>query len=253
MSSVDQFEVIPAIDLLGGRCVRLFQGDYQKQTVYSEDPAEVAKRWVAEGARRIHLVDLDGAKHGRPTNVAVIERICREIDASFQLGGGLRTTEAIARAFDMGVSLAIVGSRGVTDPDWLARIADRWPGRILLGVDVRDGKVAIRGWEASSAANLPELLAYAGELPLGGVIYTTITRDGTLMGPAFEELDRAASVYSGPLYASGGIASPADIERLAEMPLAGCIVGKALYEGTVSLPDAIGRAARVRNRCRDAI
>ncbi len=246
MRGEGEFLVIPAIDIRAGRCVRLVQGDFARETVYAADPVQVARRWVEQGARRLHLVDLDGARCGTPVNGEAIGRIVRSVDVPCQLGGGLRSTEAIAAVLEQGIEFVIVGSRAVTEPAWLGEIAERWPHRILLGLDVRDGRVAIRGWESEAGIEVGDLLDAAGRLPLAGVIYTAINRDGTLQGPDFGQLEWASHRYVGRLYASGGVASVADIAKLAAMDLAGCIVGKGLYEGTVSLAEAIAVATQVQ-------
>ncbi len=235
----NRFLVIPAIDLLGGRCVRLYRGDYSERTVYNDEPVTVARRWADAGAERLHLVDLDGAREGKPCNLELIRTIVAAVGIPCQVGGGVREEAVAAQLLEAGVAYVVVGSRAVSEPDWLARMADRFPGRIWLGLDTRNGRPAVRGWTATVDRSPRELLAEADRLPLAGVIVTAIERDGTLAGPALDLLSDIVHATRHPVLASGGVTTIDDVRRLAQMPLAGCIVGKALYENKLSLQEAI--------------
>ncbi|WP_391732820.1 1-(5-phosphoribosyl)-5-[(5-phosphoribosylamino)methylideneamino]imidazole-4-carboxamide isomerase [Tautonia sociabilis] len=231
-------QVIPAIDLRGGRCVRLRQGDYDRETVFGEDPAAMAGHWQQEGATRLHLVDLDGAKTGRPANVEVVRAILDRVGIPCQLGGGVRTRETLEAWLDAGLDRVIVGTQALKDPDWFAQMAERHPGRLVLGLDARDGRVATEGWLDVSTVEATELAGRFDGLPLAAVIYTDIARDGMLEGPNLEATEALASRLKTPVIASGGVGSLEDIQRLATLPVAGVIVGRALYDGRFRLSEA---------------
>ncbi len=233
--------VIPAIDLRGGMCVRLRQGDYGHETVFGDDPASMAARWEAEGATWIHLVDLDGAKAGRPVNVEAVGRILSRVGVPCQLGGGIRDAATIDHWLDAGLDRVIVGTQALRDPDWFRSMAESHPGRIVLGLDAREGKVATQGWLETSTVDAVTLAEQFAGLPLAGIIYTDIARDGTLEGPNLEATRCLAERVKTPVIASGGVGCLADLARLAQLPIAGCIVGRALYEGTFSLAEAIAQ------------
>jgi phosphoribosylformimino-5-aminoimidazole carboxamide ribotide isomerase len=238
-------QVIPAIDLRGGCCVRLLQGDFDRETVFGDDPAAMAARWELEGAARLHLVDLDGAKIGQPVNVEAVRRIVARVGVPCQLGGGIRDEATIAAWLDAGMDRVVVGTQALRDPDWFARMTTAYPGRLLLGLDTRDGQVATEGWlKLSNVAGLT-LARQFDLLPLAGMIYTDIARDGTLEGPNVEAIAALARAVRVPLLASGGVGSLADLERLRALPITGCIVGRALYERRFTLRDAL---ERTRNR-----
>ena len=234
-------QVIPAIDLRGGRCVRLRQGDFEQETVFGDDPTAMAERWASEGAARIHLVDLDGAKSGQPVNVEAVTEIVRQVGVPCQLGGGVRDQATIAAWLEAGVDRVVIGTQALRDPDWFARMAETYPGRLLLGLDAQDGRVATQGWlELSGVAALTLAKQFDG-LPMAGIIYTDIARDGTLEGPNLPAIDALAQSVKTPVIASGGVGELSDVERLTALPIAGCIVGRALYEGRFSLGEAIKR------------
>jgi phosphoribosylformimino-5-aminoimidazole carboxamide ribotide isomerase len=235
-------QVIPAIDLRGGRCVRLRQGDFDQETVFGDDPTAMAARWESEGAARIHLVDLDGAKSGRPVNVEAVTRIVERVKVPCQLGGGLRDQETIATWLGSGVDRVVVGTQALRDPDWFARMAETYPGKLILGLDARDGRVATEGWLDISSVQALTLARQFDDLPLAGIIYTDIARDGTLEGPNVQAIAALAVAVKTPVVASGGVGELQDLVRLAALPIAGCIVGRALYEGRFSLADAIRRS-----------
>jgi len=235
-------QVIPAIDLRGGLCVRLRQGDYDRETVFGDDPAAMAARWESEGATRIHLVDLDGAKAGAPVNVDSVRAIIRAVTVPCQLGGGVRDERTIAAWLDAGLERVIVGTQALRDPEWFRNMAETFPGRLVLGLDARDGRVATDGWLETSNVTAPLLAEQFDDLPLAAIIYTDIARDGMLKGPNLEATDALCRHVKTPVIASGGVGGLADIESLATLPVAGCIVGRALYEGKFSLADAVARA-----------
>ena len=240
--------VIPAIDLRGGLCVRLQQGDYHRETVFGDDPAAMAGRWEADGASLIHLVDLDGAKAGRPVNIEPVRRIVERVSVPCQLGGGVRDRDTIAAWLDAGINRVIIGTQALRDPEWFRAMIDAYPGRLVLGLDARAGKVAAAGWLETSTVEATALAGQFDDLPLASIVYTDIARDGTLEGPNLEATGALALRVKTPVIASGGVGCLADLERLAGLPLAGCIVGRALYEGKFSLPEAIARVEAVSAR-----
>lgn len=232
-------EVWPAIDLRGGKCVRLRQGDYDRETVFGEDPREMALRWVAQGARRLHLVDLDAARDGRSGNLDAVRQIRGAVTVTIQLGGGVRNEATIRSLLDLGIDRLVVGTAGIKDPDWLQSMVRLFPGRLVLGLDARDGRLATDGWLRTSQQQAADFAARFQNDPVAGIVYTDIGRDGMLSGPnvdATAALQRAVKV---PVIASGGISRLDDIRRLAEAGVAGCIIGRALYEGRVPLSEAV--------------
>jgi phosphoribosylformimino-5-aminoimidazole carboxamide ribotide isomerase len=231
--------ILPAIDLRGGQCVRLRQGDYSQETVFSSDPAAMARRWVAQGASYLHIVDLDGAKQGRRINGESIRRIVATSGVPCQLGGGLRTEEDIVEVLGWGVQRVVIGTKALHDPAWFGSICCRYPGRILLGIDARNGKVATEGWLATSERSAVDLARQWASLPVAAIVYTDICRDGMLQGPNFDGVRQMVSAVTLPVIASGGITTLEDIKQLAQLPLAGCIIGRALYEGRLELARAI--------------
>ncbi|MGB7248518.1 MAG: 1-(5-phosphoribosyl)-5-[(5-phosphoribosylamino)methylideneamino]imidazole-4-carboxamide isomerase [Phormidesmis sp.] len=235
-------DVIPAIDLLEGRCVRLFQGDYNQSQVFNDNPVEVARQWEAEGATRLHLVDLDGAKAGKPENWQAIEAIAQAVSIPIQVGGGLRDASRVSALFDLGVQSAILGTAAVENPELVAQLSQQFPGRIIVGIDARDGKVATRGWLETSEVMAIDLAKRMGEMGAAAIVYTDIKRDGTLKGPNLDALRELASAINTPVIASGGVSALSDLlSLLALVPrgVSGVIVGKALYTGDVSLEQAI--------------
>lgn len=235
-------EVIPAIDLLDGKCVRLYQGDYAKSQVFNDNPVEVARRWVEEGATRLHIVDLDGAKEGQPVNLPAIEAIVRAISVPVQVGGGLRDRHAISQLLQIGVDRAIIGTIAVEQPQLVEQFCQEFPGRIVIGIDARNGKVATRGWLETSEVAAVALAQSMAKLGAAAIIYTDIKRDGTLKGPNLEALRELATEIEIPVIASGGVSSLTDLlSLLALEPLgvSGVIVGRALYTGDVALREAV--------------
>jgi len=231
--------VLPAIDLRGGRCVRLRQGDYQQETVFGTEPAAMARRWVEDGASWLHLVDLDGAREGRPVNGASVRAIVQAAGVPCQLGGGLRSEAHIEEALGWGIRRVILGTRALEDPAWLELVARRYPGRVVLGLDARDGLVATDGWLKASGRKALDVARECGDWPLAALVYTDISRDGMMDGPNLEGLAEMARATPLPVIASGGVSRAEDVHRLARLGLAGCIIGRALYEGTINLGDLL--------------
>jgi phosphoribosylformimino-5-aminoimidazole carboxamide ribotide isomerase len=234
--------ILPAIDIRGGQCVRLRQGDFARETVFGSDPAAMARQWVDLGATFLHLVDLDGAKEARPVNADSIQRIVQTAGVPCQLGGGLRTEDHIVQALAWGVHRVVVGTKAVTDPAWLERISRRFPQQVVLGLDAKHGKVATEGWLEFSDQSAVDLARQCADWPLAALVYTDISRDGMLTGPNLAPLAELSKTVDLPIIASGGVSTLDDIRRLAELGLAGCIIGRALYEGRLSLPEAINCA-----------
>ncbi len=232
-------ELWPAIDLRGGRCVRLLQGDYDRETVFAEDPVEQVKRFVDQGARRLHVVDLDGAKAGRPLQADLVARMVRAAGVPCQLGGGIRSLDTARAYADAGVSRLVVGSVAIEQPDLLAAMAEALPGSMVLGLDARDGRVAVRGWVDTSPLLAVDVARQSEHLPLAGVVYTDIATDGMLGGPNLAALGEMVRSVRLPVVASGGIAVADDLHRVAGIGATGCIVGRALYDGGLSLAAAL--------------
>jgi len=231
--------IYPAIDLLGGRCVRLRQGDYSQETVFSDDPAAVAREWVRQGADRLHVVDLDGAKQREPVNGATIQRIVEAAGVPVQLGGGIRSEAHLRTVFAWGVRWAVLGSKALQDPEWLKRMAHEYPGRIVLGLDARNGFVATEGWLETSTTKATDLAKLVEDAPLAAVVYTDIAKDGMMAGPNFEALLEMRAATKLPVIASGGVTTLDQAKRLAEAGTYAAIVGRALYEGTVTLAELL--------------
>ncbi|MBI3466070.1 MAG: 1-(5-phosphoribosyl)-5-[(5-phosphoribosylamino)methylideneamino]imidazole-4-carboxamide isomerase [Planctomycetes bacterium] len=235
-------QVWPAIDLRGGKCVRLQQGDYQRETVFGDDPAAMARHWVDQGGECLHLVDLDGARDGRPANLEAIRGILAAVTVPCELGGGIRDEETIRSLLALGVVRLVVGTRALKDADWFRDVCRRYPDKLVLGIDARNGQVATDGWLETSSVAATDLAKRFADLPMAALIYTDIATDGMLAGPnvaATAEMQRAVSV---PVIASGGVTTAEDVARLARAGVAGCIIGRALYEGTLRLADALAAA-----------
>jgi phosphoribosylformimino-5-aminoimidazole carboxamide ribotide isomerase len=232
-------EVIPAIDIRGGRCVRLLRGDFSRETVFSLDPVEVARRFFALGARRLHIVDLDGAERGRPENLPALGRIARATPLSLQFGGGLRQTEDIEMVMGLGVERAVLGTAAVEEPDLVARACRLFPGRIVISLDARRGYVATHGWQKRTEVKASRLLEEMAALGVGRFIYTDIERDGTLTRPNFVAIKELLSATHLPVVASGGISRLEHLERLGALGVEGAIIGRALYTGDIDLEQAL--------------
>ncbi len=236
------FHIYPAIDIQGGRCVRLVKGDFSRETVYHADPLEAARRWRAAGAKRLHVVDLDGARTGTPQNRRAVERIAGEMDIPVQCGGGLRDLETIEEYLSMGVAWVVLGTKAVTEPGLLAEALKRHPGRVLAGLDLKGGKAALEGWVTRDDRDVRDLLGEWRGLGLERVVVTDVARDGTLEGVDPEGLVEYAARSGLAVIASGGVASLSDLERLRGLSgrgIVGAIVGKALYGGEIELERAM--------------
>jgi len=233
-------QIYPAIDLRGGQCVRLRQGDYRQETVFSADPAAMAQRWIADGATYLHLVDLDGAKEGRPVNGKSIRAIMQASGSvPCQLGGGLRTEAHIKEALRWGLARVIIGTKALQSRAWLMQMGQQFPGRIVLGIDAKGGRVATQGWLDVSEISALDLARSCARPPLSAIIYTAISRDGMMQGANVPGMAEMAAAVPLPVIASGGVTSLDDVRRLHENGLAGCIIGRALYEGQINLREVV--------------
>jgi len=231
--------IIPAIDVKDGRCVRLYQGDYQKVTVFSDRPSEVARRWENEGARLIHVVDLDGAYHGVPRNLKAIDEIVHAVDIPVQIGGGLRSLDAVDAVLRLGAIRVVLGTAAVEDRALVSDVGARWPGKVAVAIDAKGGMVMTRGWQHQSELSAKSL---AQDVVLQGaskIIYTDIERDGTLTEPNYTATAEIVAAVPVPVIASGGVADVEHLRRLKAVGVEGAIVGRALYTGAIHLADAL--------------
>jgi phosphoribosylformimino-5-aminoimidazole carboxamide ribotide isomerase len=242
-------EIIPSIDLRGGKVVRLKQGDYQRQLNYAVDPLSTARSFAEAGARWMHIVDLDGAKEGRPVQHELIGRIARESGLHVEVGGGVRSTEDIQRLIDSGAERVIVGTKAIEDWDWFTATVTQLPfsGRLVLALDARDGIVATRGWTGSSGRRAVEIARDISDWPLAAILYTDIARDGMMGGTNVEQTRLLAQAGKIPVIASGGVGSLEDIRLLLGQGIWGVVVGRSIYEGTVDLASALRLASAVAN------
>ncbi len=235
--------IIPAVDIKGGRCVRLEQGRMDAETVYSEDPVEVASRWASAGAELIHMVDLDAAVTGRPVNFDIVERIISTTGVPVQVGGGIRDANIAGIYLALGgVKRVILGTAAYEDPGLVKELAGKYPGRVAVGIDARGGKVAIKGWLDVTDQDAVTLAREFEGLGIACIIYTDISRDGMLAGPNLEATKEMTEAVDIPIVASGGISSIEDIKLLKGLKLKGAIIGKALYSGAIELKQAIAKA-----------
>ena len=240
-------QILPAIDIRGGKCVRLRQGDYNQETIFGDHPAEMARRWEADGAEILHLVDLDGAKAGRPVNHEVVGEIVKAVGIPCQLGGGVRDEAGIRLLLEeIGVARVIVGTQALKQPEWFRQMAEQFPGRLVLGLDARDSMVATEGWLDVSKTSAIELAREYTQTPLAAVVYTNIANDGMMQGVDRATIDDMVQLteLGLPVIASGGVTTLDDVHALAEVAkehpkLVGAIIGRALYEGTIQVGDAI--------------
>jgi phosphoribosylformimino-5-aminoimidazole carboxamide ribotide isomerase len=235
-------EIIPAIDLLDGQCVRLHQGDYDQVTRFADDPVAQARAWQSQGARRLHLVDLDGARRGEPVNDGVVRAITAALEIPVQLGGGVRSLERAEDLLACGLDRVILGTVAIEQPELVESLARRHPGRIVVGIDARDGRVATRGWLESSTVEATELARRFDGCGLAALITTDIATDGTLAGPNLSFLRAMANATTTPVIASGGVGSLTDLLSLLALEtlgVEGVIVGRALYDGSVDLAEAL--------------
>lgn len=236
-------EVIPAIDLRGGACVRLYQGDFNRETVFSRDPLEVALRWQRCGAPRLHIVDLDGSREGFPGNLEAIKAIAARLDVPLQVGGGIRGFDTAGSLLDAGIGRVVIGTVAVEDPGLVRRLCDEWGGhRIVVAVDARGGKVAIKGWLEETSAEAIDLARRMVDLGVQRFLYTDIARDGTMTSPNFEGVESMVRETGKRVLASGGVSTLEHVRRLAQTGAEGVVVGSALYRGDLDLAKAIEAA-----------
>ncbi|NTZ20508.1 1-(5-phosphoribosyl)-5-[(5-phosphoribosylamino)methylideneamino]imidazole-4-carboxamide isomerase [Paenibacillus sp. JMULE4] len=238
---MSSFVIYPAIDIRGGKCVRLIQGDYNQETVYNENPLEVAKAWESQGAKWIHLVDLDGAKAGYPVNDKLIGEIAKSVQVPVQLGGGLRTEKDVDHVLSLGVSRVILGTAAIENRDFVNRVLAKHGEKVAIGLDARDGYVATRGWLETSAVKADELAVELAREGARTFIFTDISRDGMMSGPNVEAIVHLAKVSGQTVIASGGVSQYDDLKRLVQYAsegVGGAIVGKALYTGSIKLEEA---------------
>jgi phosphoribosylformimino-5-aminoimidazole carboxamide ribotide isomerase len=251
--------IIPAIDLIDGRCVRLIQGNFHRQLVYNDNPVEQAGQFAASGAKWLHIVDLDGAKLGKPVNTKTIEQIAKSSRRNrttrgeqgrtkkeklkIEVGGGIRSEDSIKQLLELGIERVIIGTKAVSDFEWFTQMAQEFAGKIALGLDARGGKLSTEGWTKEQPLTVLEFAIEAAKLPIAAIIYTDITKDGMMAGPNFERTKAIADAVNVPVIASGGINTIEDIRKLKELGgIDSAIVGRALYEGTLNLSDAIKAA-----------
>lgn len=231
--------IFPAIDLIDGKAVRLLKGDYNKKTVYNDDPVNVVKDFKGEGAEFLHLVDLDGAKHGTTYNFNTVKRIVTEGGLFVEIGGGIRNMETVDKYFDIGVDRVIIGTAAVTDPEFLKAAIDKYNEKIAVGVDIKDGLVAIKGWLEKSSFTLFEFCKKMQDMGVRYLICTDISKDGAMKGTNLELYKELSSRFNMNITASGGVSSIEDIKNLRKLQLYGAIIGKAYYTGAVNLSEAI--------------
>ncbi|MBM4446220.1 MAG: 1-(5-phosphoribosyl)-5-[(5-phosphoribosylamino)methylideneamino]imidazole-4-carboxamide isomerase [Chloroflexi bacterium] len=232
-------EIIPAVDIKGGRCVRLYQGDYSQEMVFSEDPVAVALDWQAQGASRLHLVDLDGAAGGEPRNIAVVEAIAKRVNLLVQLGGGIRDEATVVRLLAIGINRVILGTVAVEQPEMVEKLCQKFGEAIVVGVDARDGRVATHGWQKGTGITALEQGLKMAAMGVRRIIYTDIKRDGTLTEPGFEAIAGMVKGLNLPIIAAGGISALNHLSKLKEIGVEGAIVGKALYTGDMKLSEAL--------------
>jgi phosphoribosylformimino-5-aminoimidazole carboxamide ribotide isomerase len=234
-----EMEIIPAVDIRGGKCVRLYQGDYNQETVFDEDPITAALTWYSQGARWLHIVDLDGAVAGEPQNMEVIEEIIKESGLLIELGGGIRQEEVAEKLLRQGISRIILGTAAIENKELVKKLCQQFDETIAVSLDARDGKIAIRGWQENTVI---EVLQLSREMVDAGVkrfIYTDIKRDGTLTKPNFDMINRLLAKTNIPVIVAGGISRLEHLQRLKELGAEGAIIGKALYTGDIDLGEAI--------------
>lgn len=231
--------IFPAVDIRGGKAVRLIEGDFARETIFDDDPVDAAKRWADEGATHLHVVDLDGARDGDGANLASIERIRKAARLYLQVGGGIRSLEQARRLMDIGVDRIVLGSIIVSNPEQTNLIAEAWPGQVAAGLDARDGKLAVRGWTEQSQVDAFEKAENLAATGITTVIYTDIARDGTLEGPNISSLKRMVAIPGLQVVASGGIGSLIDVANVAESGAHAVIIGRALYDNRVNLGEAL--------------
>jgi phosphoribosylformimino-5-aminoimidazole carboxamide ribotide isomerase len=232
-------EVIPAVDIKGGKCVRLYQGDYNRETVFSEDPVAAALNWQAQGAGRLHVVDLDGAAGGEMRNIAVVEAVVKQVGLPVQLGGGIRYEATVARLLAIGINRVILGTAAVENSELVERLCRKYGEAIVVGIDARDGRVATRGWLKDTGVTAVELAQRMVDLGVKRIIYTDIRRDGTLTEPNYAGVVEMVGGVKAKIIVAGGISALGHLKKLKELGVEGAIVGKALYTGDINLKEAL--------------
>jgi len=231
--------VIPAIDLKDGQCVRLSMGKKEQETVFSDNPVQVAENWQAQGAEYIHIVDLDGAFDGKPKNMHIIKQIKENVDVCVQVGGGIRHKQVVEELIGMGIDRLIIGTRALNTPEWLFGLCSEFPGKIAVGIDAENGMVAVKGWTSVSDSMAIDFAREIEKANPAAIIFTDISKDGMLQGPSFSSISDFTRNVNTPVIASGGISSIEEVKRLSLLPLEGMIIGKALYTGNILLSEAI--------------
>ena len=236
--------IIPSIDLRNGQVVRLRQGDYQQQLNYDVDPIQTAKQFQAAGASWIHIVDLDGAKEGRPVQTDLISRIIAAVNVQVEVGGGVRSTEDVTALIGCGAARVVVGTRAIEAWDWFKELvhSPNFVGRVVLAVDAKDGMVATRGWTHTSARSAQDIAREVTDWPLGALLYTDVAKDGMMTGPNYANTAKLVAAGNVPVIASGGVGSVEHIRQVKQTACWACIVGRSLYEGTVKLDEALAAA-----------
>jgi len=232
-------EIIPAIDIRGGKCVRLYQGNYSQQTVFDENPAAVALKWHSQGADWLHVVDLDGAAAGEPRNMAVVEEIMKTSDLLVELGGGIRQERVAVKLLQKGVSRIILGTAAIENPGLVGKLSRRFGDAVVVGLDARDGRITVHGWQKDTVIDVLQLCRQMVALGASRFIYTDVKRDGTLTEPNFDTIERLIAEVDAPIIASGGISKLEHLRRLKGLGVEGAIIGKALYTGDINLEEAI--------------
>lgn len=236
-------EIIPAIDIRGGHAVRLFQGDYTKETIFSDAPIEVAHQWANSAPPRLHIVDLDGARDGKSENRSIIQSICKKIDVPIQVGGGIRSLNTIQQYLEDGVQRIILGTVAVENPQLVQEACEKFGDAVIIGIDARNGFVATHGWMGNSQTEANALISQMEDLGVQRFIYTDIGRDGTLGGPNLDELNSVIESSTKPVIASGGVGNLDDLKLLSKTEIEGVIIGQALYTGKISIDDALSIAS----------
>ena len=236
-------DILPAIDLMDAKCVRLIQGEYHRQITYEDDPVKQARAFAGAGATWLHIIDLDGAKAGKPMNVETIKSISEAgLGLKIEVGGGIRDEESITRMLDAGVERVIIGTRAVDEFNWFAEMANKFKGRIVLGLDARGSKVSTSGWLKDSQLKIKDFAIKAAALPLAAIIYTDISKDGMMAGPNLERTQALAETVDIDIVAAGGVTLIDDVRKLKGLGIAGAIIGRALYEDKIDLSEAIEAA-----------
>jgi phosphoribosylformimino-5-aminoimidazole carboxamide ribotide isomerase len=236
-------DIFPAVDIQNGQAVRLRQGDFARATVFDDSPAAAARRWAEAGASWVHMVDLDGARTGKAANANLIREAAARIDVPIQLGGGIRDLAAVVAALDLGVQRVVIGTAALRDPEFFQTVCREFPGRIVAGIDARDGLVATHGWAETSGIAATTAAADLSLPGVAAIVFTDIARDGMMQGPNLESLEAVITAASAPVIASGGISTLEDVRAVAALGVTGAIIGRALYDGSIDLADALNLTA----------